>query len=126
MAASSYCSGHACRSDGAKCGERVAEVGASSFCSRHECLRRGCSKEATSWSRRRGDRGGGLCDRHYKKRKGCGGGGGGPPVGPFGPMGMPMGFPPFFGGQVYDSSDSDSGSDDGRRPRGLPFGGAFS
>lgn len=135
LAASCYCSAHACQGDGGRCGERVAEVGGGSFCGGHECSRRGCAREGVNLPRRRGGGGGGrggLCDRHYKKRKGKGGGGGGgggcPPVGAFGPMGMgmPMGLPPFFGGQVYDSSDySDSDSDDGRRPRGLPFGGMF-
>ncbi|KUI68001.1 hypothetical protein VM1G_03146 [Cytospora mali] len=130
LVASSYCSAHACQGDGGKCGERVVEVGSSSFCGRHECSRRGCVKEVGERSRKGSSRGG-LCDRHYKKKKsgggvcGGGGGGGGPPVGPFGPMGMPMGFPPFLGGQVYDSSDSESDSDDERRPRGLPFGGSF-
>lgn len=106
-----------------------------SLCGKHECSRTGCAREAAGLSRRRSgsrgrDRGGGLCDRHYKKSKGGGSGagfGGCPPVGTFGPMGMgmPMGFPPFFGEQAWDSSDSDSDLDDRRRPRRLPFGGVF-
>lgn len=124
---SSYCAAHACAGDGGRCGDRVAELGRSSYCPRHECCHRGCAKEATRQPRRRSSTVG-YCDRHYQRRR-VGGGGGGMPGGPFGPMpvpmpmGMPMGFPPYFGGQGYDSSDSDSESDYGRRPRGLPFGG---
>lgn len=112
------------------------------FCTRHECSRSGCRAEATHRSRRGGSgRGGGLCDRHYRKRKDGAGAGGGVGGG-FGPMGgmpvpmpmpmgmgmgMGMGFPsPFFGPPPgYDSSESSSDSDDGWRPRGLPFGGPF-
>lgn len=125
---SSYCAAHACAGDAGRCGDRVAELGRSSFCPRHECCHRGCAKEATRQPRGRSSTAG-YCDRHYQRRRA--GGGGGMPGGPFGPMpmpmpmpmGMPMGFPPYFGGQGYDSSDSESESDGGRRPRGLPFGG---
>lgn len=152
-----FCAAHSCQGDGGRCGGEVVGAAAATahggdfetggrgragrrgsgeavrFCSRHECSRGGCRAEATHWSRR-GDRGG-LCDRHYRKRRdGAGAGAGcgfGP--GPIGgipmpmpmPMGMGMGFPPFFGGPGYDSSESSSDSDDGRRPRGLPFGGPF-
>lgn len=127
---SSYCAAHACAGEGGRCGDRVAELGRSSFCPRHECCHRGCTQEATRQPRRRSSTAG-YCDRHYHRRR-AGGGGGGVPGGPFGPMpmpmpmpmGMPMGFPPYFGGQGYDSTDSDSESDYGRRrPRGLPSGG---
>ncbi|KAH8773446.1 hypothetical protein F5883DRAFT_24889 [Diaporthe sp. PMI_573] len=121
---SSYCAAHAC-SRGGGCGDRVAALGRSSFCPRHECCHRGCSQEATRQPRRRSSDGG-YCDRHYQRRR-AGGSGGGLAGGPFGPvpmpMGMPMGYPPYFGGQGHYSSDSDSESDFGRRPRGLPFGG---
>ncbi|KAK7746762.1 hypothetical protein SLS53_001950 [Cytospora paraplurivora] len=113
----SYCSAHACRGDGGRCGERVAE--GALFCGKHGCSRKGCVREVTATGlSRRGDGGGGLCDRHYKKMKelGLGGGGMPPPIGPFGgpmgmpmPMPMPMGFPPpFFGGPFFDSSVSGS------------------
>lgn len=53
-------------------------------------------------------------------------------AGPFvGGMGMPPmatmpGFVPFFGDAGgCESSDESSDSDDGRGPRGLPFGGPF-
>lgn len=123
---SSYCAAHAC-SGGGGCGNRVAELGRSSFCPRHECRHHGCSQEATRQPRRRSLTGG-YCDRHYQRRR-AGDSGGGLAGGPFGPvpmpmpMGMSMGYPPYFGGQGYYSSDSDSDSDFGRRPRGLPFGG---
>ena len=123
---SSYCAAHACSGGGGGgCGDRVAELGRSSFCPRHECCHRGCSQEATQQPRRRSSNGG-YCDRHYQRRR-AGGSGGGLAGGPFGPvpmpMGMPMGYPPYFGGQGHYSSDSDSESDFGRRPQGLPFGG---
>ncbi|KKY30827.1 hypothetical protein UCDDA912_g09253 [Diaporthe ampelina] len=132
---SSYCAAHACAGDGGRCGDRVAGLGRNSFCPRHECCHRGCANEATRQPRRRSSTAG-YCDRHYQRRRA--GGGCGMPGGPLGPgpgpgpvpvpmgmpMGMPMGgFPPCFGGQGYDSSDSGSESDGGRRPRGLPLGG---
>lgn len=124
---SSYCAAHACAGDGGRCGDRVAELGRSTFCPRHECCHRGCASEATRQPRRRSSVAG-YCDRHYQRRR-AGGGGGGVSGGPFGPMpmpmpmGMPMGFPSYNGGHGYYSSDSDSESDCGRRPRGLPYGG---
>lgn len=142
-----FCAAHSCLGDGGKCGaevvgteddEQAGGIGrrgwrrrgdeVKRFCQRHECSHRGCRAEATHQNRR-GSRGG-MCDRHYRRRRDAGVG-----AGPFGGMGMPPpppymgmmpGFPPYFvdtGG--YESSDESSDIEQGWRHRVLPFGGPF-
>lgn len=145
-----FCAAHSCLGDGGKCGAEVVgtdeEEAAGSvgrrgrrrrgdevkrFCQRHECGHRGCRAEATHQNRR-GSRGG-MCDRHYRRRRDGGVGLGNMGAGPFGGMGMPPphmammpGFPPYFGDTGgYESSDESSDVEEGWRHRGLPFGGPF-
>lgn len=156
MVGGKFCAAHSCLGDGGKCGAEVVGddddegVGggcgadgrtgrwrrarrggaggeeAKRFCQRHECSHRGCCAEATHHSRR--GRRGGMCDRHYRRRREGRGGG----AGPFGavgmpPMGMMPGFPPFFGGggSYYESSGDSSDSENGRGPGDLLFGGPY-